>query len=96
MKSDPKLSKARIAALVRATAGTPCFCAVEDFRVHDGRCISCWALQSLVYDIRRMLMVPSETDGYFMRRQAGYVAELDLRELHHAQQGLPLPKGWRP
>ena len=62
------MSRDRFAALVNAAMGAPCSCALPETRVHDGVCISCWALRYRVNALRSALGKPGIGDDYFRRR----------------------------
>lgn len=45
----------RVEALIRAASETPCHCLSDYQRVHEGTCISCWALKRKIAAIERIV-----------------------------------------
>ena len=76
----------RYQALIGAALQTPCLCLIKDRRLHDGRCISCWALAKRVADLQNPIRNVTRTpyDDATLARLQG---EIRLRARQLAEAG---------
>lgn len=82
------LPRERYWALVGFASKAGCICAAPEQRLHDGKCIGCWALEQHIESLRRLATLPPSLEGeshrvalaeYYAKRIASCEAEQRLR-----------------
>lgn len=63
MTYPKSVSGERAAALIRAASAAGCQCLSNSQRVHEGQCISCWALTKKLEHIEYLAAATAHTDG---------------------------------
>jgi hypothetical protein len=88
--SRASLPKERLHSLVIAAARNPCFCASPEQRMHDGACISCWALAKHAALVRELAAHPylggDGARSAMANRFARTIAEIETEQRLRAEQ----------
>lgn len=63
MTYPKRVTAERLAALIPAAAERGCLCLSNSQRVHEGKCISCWALTKKIEHIEYLVAATARPDG---------------------------------
>ena len=74
------LTRDRYTALVLAASKWGCTCAAPEYRAHEGKCISCWALVERIAKLRELC---AKTDSVHLPR---ILAECEEEQEFRAKQ----------
>jgi hypothetical protein len=88
--SRVSLKSERYHALVIAAALHPCFCPAPEQRMHDGKCISCWALAKRLEILRKQaasrVLGGDVARGAMAARYERWIAECEAEQRLRAEQ----------
>ena len=90
MSDRISLPRERYHSLVIAAALHPCFCPAPEQRMHDGKCISCWALAKRLEMLRKQAATPilggDAVRGGMAIRYERWIAECEAEQRLRAEQ----------